>query len=70
MSCLPNHLLCHSLPAQLRAKEDQGTILPTLGTKSPMAMSKSKPSYKMEFMLDFSENSWVNVTFVSVAVMK
>jgi hypothetical protein len=56
MSCLPNHLLCNSLPAksltQLRANEDQGTIILSLGTNSPMAMSKSNPSYRVDFMVD------------------
>lgn len=48
MSCLPNYLLCHSLSvkslAQLRAKKGQGTSLLSLGTNSPMAMSKTNPA--------------------------
>lgn len=37
---------------QLRASEDHETLLLSLGSKGPMAMSKASLSYRVDFMVD------------------
>lgn len=73
MSCLPSHLLCHSLPVksltQLRVNKDQATTHLSLGTNSPMATSKANSSNRIDFIVNLAR-IWLNTRLTLAVVMK
>lgn len=73
MSCLPGHLLYHSLPVksltQLRVNKDQVTTPLSLDTNSPMAMSKANSSNGVDFIVNLGR-IWLNTRLTFAVVIK
>lgn len=73
MSCLPRHLLCHSLPVksltQLTVNKDQVTTPLSLGTNSPMATSKANSSNGVDFIVNLGR-IWLNTRLTFAVVIK